>query len=327
MRYIIYGAGAIGCTIGARLHRAGCPVALIARGEQLDALRSGGLTLVTPEGELKPGLQAVACPRELELARDDAVFLAMKSHDTAAALVALGEVSDPETPIICAQNGVENERLALRRFEHVYGMFVWVTAEHLKPGVVRAFARGALGVLDIGRVPHGIDERAARIAQDMQAAGFTSQVDPEIMRWKYAKLLSNLGNAVEALIGPDAAGGELVRRARAEALDCYAAAGVRYVSEAELSQRVADNEDLHPIDDEERRVGSSWQSLARGSRRIETEYLNGEIVLLGRLHGIPTPVNQALTEWAIRMARDAAAPGSANTQEIEATIKQISKQA
>jgi 2-dehydropantoate 2-reductase len=55
---------------------------------------------------------------------------------------------------------------------------------------------------------------------------------------------------------------------------------------------------------------SSWQSLQRGTGTIETDFLNGEIVLLGRLHGIPTPVNAAVQRLANRIAREHLTPGS-----------------
>ena len=59
-----------------------------------------------------------------------------------------------------------------------------------------------------------------------------------------------------------------------------------------------------------RHGGSSWQSLRRGTGTIESDYLNGEVVLLGRLHSVPTPVNELLRRTALRMARDGAEPGS-----------------
>jgi 2-dehydropantoate 2-reductase len=322
-RYVVYGAGAIGGTIGARLHQAGHEVVLIARGRHLKALRGDGLRLQTPDADRQLAIPAVGSPRETEIGHEDVVLLTMKSQDTAAALEELRAVADPDAAVVCAQNGVENERLALRWFAHVYGVFVWISAQHLEPGVVQAFAAGARGVLDLGRAPHGIDRRAHKVASDLQGAGFASRTEVEIMSWKYAKLLSNLGNAVEALLGPDAPGGELVRRARGEALACYAAAGIQCVTEAEVWERVGTNEELRRVNGKERQGGSSWQSLGRGSGGIETDYLNGEIVLLGRIHGVPTPVNHALTQIAGRMASDGAEPGSADPHEIQATIEQL----
>jgi 2-dehydropantoate 2-reductase len=320
MRYVVYGAGAIGGAIGAKLHQAGREVLLIARGQQLEAVRTHGLTLQTPEGEQRSALQAVGSPREIKLTTDDIVLLAMKSQDTARALDELAWAADADVTVVCAQNGVENERMALRRFERVYGMFVYVSAQLLEPAVIQVFSAPTLGVLDLGRVPRGSDERSKAIAADLLASGFASRVDGEIMRWKYGKLLSNLANAVEALLGPYAPGGELVHRAREEALACYSAAGIDYASRDEIAQRAEGHEELRPVDGLTRSGGSSWQSLARQSGGIETAYLNGEIVLLGRLHGIRTPVNRALAELARRATREGVQPGSLTKVEIEEAI-------
>jgi 2-dehydropantoate 2-reductase len=321
---VIYGTGAIGGTIGARLHQAGREVALIARGRQLDALRAHGLALQTPENESRTAIESAASPAEIGIRHDDVMLLAMKSQDTAAAVRELSTVADPGVAVVCAQNGVENERVAARYFARVYGMFVWVAAQYLEPGVVQAYGVApGLGVLDLGRTPRGVDQLGQDISIDLQAAGFSSRLDREIMRWKYGKLVSNLANVVAAVLGPDARGGELVRRARAEALACYEAAGIRHAAMDEIAARVAGHEELRLISGQPRGGGSSWQSLARGSTGIETPYLNGEIVLLGRLHSIPTPVNQALTQIGLRMARGGELPGSADPVELQREIESL----
>ena len=67
---------------------------------------------------------------------------------------------------------------------------------------------------------------------------------------------------------------------------------------------------VRPVNGEFRGGGSSWQSLARGTRSIETDYLNGEIVLLGRIHGVPTPANELMQRVANRLANEGAPPQS-----------------
>ena len=62
--------------------------------------------------------------------------------------------------------------------------------------------------------------------------------------------------------------------------------------------------------------GSSWQSLARGTGTVEADYLNGEIVLLGRLHGVPTPANETARRLVQRAARQRTAPGSMTPEEF-----------
>jgi 2-dehydropantoate 2-reductase len=323
MRYVIYGAGAIGGTIAARLHTTGQDVLLIARGAHLAALQTDGLDFQTPDGAERLRIPALASPREAEIGAEDVVLLSMKTQDTAAALLELRDHADRAAAIVCAQNGVENERLALRLFAHVYGMCVYLPTQHLEPGVVQAFAAPSFGVLDLGCAPDGVDERAQRIAADVAAAGFACEARPDIMRWKYAKLISNVGNAVQALFGPGARGSDIDERARAEARACYAAAAIDFTPADETTARHSLMSPLRPVAGQPHTGGSSWQSLARQAGSIESDYLNGEIVLLGRLHGVPTPVNEALRQTAARMTRDGLAPGSADPAQFEALVTEL----
>jgi 2-dehydropantoate 2-reductase len=70
---------------------------------------------------------------------------------------------------------------------------------------------------------------------------------------------------------------------------------------------------VRPVEDDQT-GSSSWQSLVRGAGSIETDYLNGEIALLGRLHGVPTPLNAAL-QVLIRRAIDERWPAASRTVE------------
>src|ERR1700759_2996364 len=89
MRFVIYGAGAIGGAVGARLHQSGQAVTLIARGAHLEAIRAGGLTFLTPAERVVLTLPAVGDPGNLEWTGDEVVLLATKSQDTLSALTAL----------------------------------------------------------------------------------------------------------------------------------------------------------------------------------------------------------------------------------------------
>ena len=88
-----------------------------------------------------------------------------------------------------------------------------------------------------------------------------------------------------------------------------AAAGIDHVTDAEDKARRGDWLRLAPVGNGRRPGGSTWQSLARGTP-VEVDYLNGEIVLLGRLHGVPAPVNEMLQRAAHEAAAAGAAPGS-----------------
>jgi 2-dehydropantoate 2-reductase len=322
MRFVIYGAGAIGATIGAKLHMVGEEVVLIARGKHLEALQRGGLHFQTPGGGERLAIPAVGSPADLRIDSADVVVLTMKSQDSAAAIALLAAVAPPEVAVVCGQNGVENERIALRSFSEVYGMLVDLPAQHIEPGVVQSWAVPTPGVVDLGRFPAGVDARAEAIAAALDGAGLASCAREDIMRWKYAKLLRNLGNAAQVLFGPDA-DASWGKRARAEAIECYRVAGIEIVSDAEFRERRRAVGTLESVEGKPHAGGSSWQSLERGSTTVETDYLSGEIVLLGRLHGVPTPVNQVLQGIAGRMARNGEPAGSADPARVEEAVRQL----
>ena len=110
------------------------------------------------------------------------------------------------TPVVCLQNGIENERIALRLFANVYGAVVMSPTAHLEPGIVQAYGTQGTGVIDLGRYPSGLDALSEEIANALGASDFSSMARPDIMRFKYAKLLSNLANAVDAICEPGPAG-------------------------------------------------------------------------------------------------------------------------
>jgi 2-dehydropantoate 2-reductase len=324
VRYVVVGAGAVGGTIGGRLSEHGHDVVLVARGEHGEAIRAGGLTLASADGEVVVRAACVSRPDEVGWREGDVVVMATKTQDSAAALSALAAVAPSSTPVVCAQNGVENERLALRSFSRVYGMCVMLPASHLSPGVVEVSSSPVSGILDLGRYPSGVDDVCGQVASDLSASSFSSVAEPLVMRRKYAKLLMNLGNALEAACGPSARGSAFGVAAREEAVACFEAAGIDYASAEEDRERRGSLLTVRPVGGSLRGGGSSWQSLARGTGSIEADYLNGEIVLLGRQWGVPTPVNEVLQSVANRLARSGAAPGSMSLQALESLAGSVS---
>jgi 2-dehydropantoate 2-reductase len=238
MRFVIFGAGAIGGSVAARLAQSGFEVAVIARGAHLAAIRRAGLVFETPEQRTVLELPAAEDPAELGVGADgDVLLLATKSQDTAGGLAALRLAGARDVPIVCLQNGVDNERVALRLFESVYGAVVMLPAAHLEPGIVQAYGARLTGIVDVGRYPEGADELCDAVTAALEASGFSSRSRTDIMRYK-----------------------------------C--------------------------------------------TGTIETDYLNGEVVLVGRLHGVPTPVNAALCELAARQVVKGEGPGRLTADDV-----------
>ncbi|MEP6859095.1 MAG: 2-dehydropantoate 2-reductase N-terminal domain-containing protein [Deltaproteobacteria bacterium] len=316
MRLVILGAGAIGGVVAGYLLRANRDVLVLARGDHLSAIRERGLRVEAPEGAFVARV-AVADPHEpIAWRDDDVVVVAVKTQDVAAALAALRA---PATiPIVCMTNGLEAERIALRHAREVYGACVLMPGSYLVPGTVQVWAAPVPGLFELGRYPDGTD-RADEIAGELIAAGFDVVVRPNVMKWKRGKLLSNLTNGAEAISGPEARKSVLSDRAKAEARACYAAANLSCTTDAEdATRRTALTGGA--IDGAKRPGGSTWQSLARGHSALETDYLNGEIALLGRVHGVATPVNEALQQLAAEAARTRAPAGALPLAELIAKV-------
>jgi 2-dehydropantoate 2-reductase len=319
MRFIVYGAGAVGGVVGGRMFQHGHDVVLVARGEHRRAIAANGLTVEWPEGSATLKIPVVGHASELTVEDGDVVILAVKSQDTDGVLDALAAAAPPSTPIVCLQNGVANEVAALRRFANVHGVTVMAPTWHVEPGVVQSYTPNATAMLDVGRWPHGTDAITDTVAAAFVASGFESIARPDIARWKYTKLLLNLGNPVDALCVRDADAATLVERARREGWEVLAAAGIDHVTEEEDKARRGDVLRIVPIDQRRRPGGSTFQSLARGGS-VEVDYLNGEIVLLGRLHDVPTPVNELLQHATHRAVADGTAPGSIPASDLLATL-------
>jgi 2-dehydropantoate 2-reductase len=330
MRLIIIGAGAVGGTIGARLSQSGHDVVLVARGRHGEAIRSGGLTLHTAEETVTLPVPVVAGPDELDLTEDDVLVCAVKSQDTrdvldAWAHVPVGASGRPAgavLPFVVAQNGVANEVAALRVFARVYPVCVWLPASYLEPGAVHAEGAPCSGFLTVGRLGGPLDDVSGALVAALAASRFLAVEDADVMRWKHGKLLSNLGNGLDAACARGPRTRRLAERLRDEGRAVLTAAGIAFSTPEEEAARRGDAVQVRPAPGTDRGGSSTWQSLARGTGGIEVDYLNGEIGLLGRLHGVPTPVNDAVQQAAHRLVRDGRPPRSFDVAELEAMVEQ-----
>jgi 2-dehydropantoate 2-reductase len=189
-----------------------------------------------------------------------------------------------------------------------------VPAAHIEPGVVESHASRLTGIIDVGRYPSGADGPAEEIAAALRESRFDSCARDDVMRLKYAKLLLNLANAVGATCasGPD--NERLIDAAREEGRTALTAAGIDF--NAPEVEDVTGRWERIGVQTDRRSGSSTWQSLERRTGEVETDYLNGEIALLGRLHGVPTPVNAALCRLAARLARDGAGPQTLAARDV-----------
>jgi len=302
MRVAAFGAGAVGCYYGARLADGGAEVSLIARGRNLEALRSNGLTVVEPEGTRSYRLTTTDDPAEVGPV--DVVLFTVKSYDTVEAAGRLAPLIRDGTAVISLQNGIDNEdRIAeVIGAEHVVGGAAYILGSVTEPGVVNAAGPRSIVIGELS------GERSDRIVA-IQAVGARAGLgvgladDIRVALWeKYVLLVafSAMTGTVRLPIG--AIRDAPAARAMLEALmtEVWAvgrAAGVK------LADGLVAQEMHRLLSQHDGATTSLYHDLVTG-HRMELEALQGAAIRIGREHGIPTPALDAayaiLQPWALR---------------------------
>ncbi|MDQ1280981.1 MAG: 2-dehydropantoate 2-reductase [Thermoproteota archaeon] len=327
MRFIVYGAGGIGSTIGGHLFRSGHNVVLVANPKHVDKIQESGLRLVTSDETFVLNIPAVKDASELKPFRDDdVILLTAKSQHT---LLCLGQLKNAGAsrvlPIFCCQNSMCNEPLATRVFDRIYGAELNIPAIFLEPGEVINPISGNTGFIEVGLYPRGADELASVVSTALKKAGFAGGVNEWVMKAKGAKCLSNLSNAMGAITDGRGNSEEFMKEARREAETVWSAAGIEWEDWSSFNRRIRMSRGITRMPkgyEKQRNLGSSWQSLMRGTGNIEAEELNGDVVKLGRLLGIPTPYNELLWRLAGEMAEKKEKPGKYTTEDLIKMVKQ-----
>jgi len=293
MKIVVYGAGGVGAFYGGLLARAGQDVRFVARGAQLNALRSRGLRI----SSLSLGEIAVPPVPATEHAADagvaDLVLVCVKAHQTQAILEDLAGCVGPQTVLMAFQNGVESDDLLAARFgaEHVLGAVVYVGATLEEPGFVRHVAAGTLV---IGDSMKRAGEQIERVRQVLATTGLPVRVSDDIERQRWHKLAWNASfNAISALTLRSSQ--ELLGNPHSRALllammrEVVAVANARGVSlaETDIEQLVGSTEKAAPI------RTSMLVDRERG-RPLETDALVGVVVRKGKDAGVPTPIAEVL---------------------------------
>jgi 2-dehydropantoate 2-reductase len=289
MRIAVIGAGGVGGSFGAALAKAGGNVTFVARGAHLAAMRSRGLSVLGPRGDvhLDP-VQATDEPAGIGPV--DLVLFCVKLWDVESAGAAIRPLIGPDTAVIPLQNGIDaSERLIpILGRDAVMGGVAQISATVAEPGVIRqtgTFMRLVFGELD-GRP----SARGAAFHALCQNAGFDSLNSNEIVTalWEKFVLLAT-NSSVAALtrlpfgkLRDDPEVFALFERGIAEAAAVGRARGVALPPDLEAKMLKATRNfppEMRP---------SMAVDLLRGNR-LELPWLAGKVVALGRELGVPTP--------------------------------------
>ncbi|HYS00762.1 MAG TPA: 2-dehydropantoate 2-reductase [Candidatus Eisenbacteria bacterium] len=308
MRVTVFGAGAIGSVIGARLHEQGISVTLIGRPAHVEAIKTRGLQLHTAAGLRIVHLNAATSFG----GGPEVVLLSVKSQDVVETCRQITGNFSAAT-IVTMQNGVrcDDEAAGVVGRDRVVGCVLYMSATYLEPGIVEQLPGGRLEVGAPFPESRSRVEAVAELLADVLPTALVS--DLAAARW--AKLMGNLTNVI-----PTATGLSARQAFRHPLLSRLAVAAIREgVRTAQLSgQRLGQSRRARQLrmmtilplalshrlfagglarifPRESTFGGSTQQSFLRGSSS-ELDYLNGEIVRAGRRIDRPTPINAALLE-------------------------------
>jgi 2-dehydropantoate 2-reductase len=325
VRICVFGAGAIGGYLGAKLAAGGAEVSLVVRGPHLEAMRRHGLTLI--EGDARTSIPVRASEDPDEFGVQDYVLVTLKAHSVPGAVPAMQSLLGPETAVIMAVNGVpwwyfyklpgpyDGRRLASVDPgdtqwngigpERVLGCVVYPAAEVEAPGVIRHLEgnRFSLGEPDGSK-----SARAVRLSEALAIAGLKAPVRPRIRDEIWVKLWGNLSfNPISALTGAtlnvicgEGGARDVARAMMVEAQAIAEALGVRFPIDVDRRIDAAAEVGAHKT--------SMLQDLDRG-RPMEIDALVTAVQELGRMLEVPTPTIDTVLALVRLRARTAGCYG------------------
>jgi 2-dehydropantoate 2-reductase len=328
-RIAILGSGANGSAVGADLIAAGFDVTLIEQWPaHVRAIRSGGLTIAMPEGELEVEADPVdLCDVARLRGRFDIVLILMKAYDTRWACQMIEPYVKDDGVVVAVQNGLTTrEVLDVMGPDRTLGSVIEISSMMVDPGRVERHSGPARSYFAVGH-PTGAESRSAEVAEILSHSGQVEVVD-NIEAAKWMKLVSNCTTLAASAIldSPIIAAPDdpemraLMLRAGQEALDLGGDLGFPPLPIFGLDQA--------GLGSPERIVETLLETLLGGfvlptttstilhdwrkGRRSETDDINGVVVARRTAEGIHAPANSAIVDVAHRIERGELEPGPGN---------------
>ncbi len=310
MRFAIYGAGAIGAYLGAKLAAAGEDVSLIARGPHLRAMQERGVRVHSPDGDFEAKPLATDDPREV--GEVDYLVLAVKAHGLTAIAPLLAPLLGDDTAVVPAQNGIpwwyfqrhggpwEGTRLesadpggviaAHVSAERIIGCVVYPAAAIVEPGVIEHTEGDRFS---IGELDGSTSDRCRALSAAIRRTGLRAPIRSNIREEIWVKLLGNSAfNPVSALtraslseIAADPDARALVRAMMEEIYGVAAELGIDIPVSIEARIAGAEGVGAHK---------TSMLQDVEAAKPLEVDGLVGTVLELGEMLGRPMPYTSAV---------------------------------
>lgn len=324
MKITVFGAGAIGGYIAAKLAESGHDISVVARGAHLAAIRARGLVLDN-RGETR-AIPVRATDRAEQLGPQDLVILTLKAHAMTAAAPAIASLLGPKTILLPAQNGVpwwftyraggmlDGKRIAAvdpdgslgARLDpaRVIGCVVYMAVAVPEPGLVRRFGGN---MLILGEPDGASTPRLKLLAETLAAAGIKIETTPRIRDALWMKLWGNIAfNPVSVLTGAT-----MGRMAEDPGVRAVLRAAMREMQAVAERLGARFDKDVEARIDEGRYVGAFKTSMLQdfeAGRPVEIDALVTAVVELGGQVAVATPMLDAIAA----LTRLRATPGTAS---------------
>lgn len=296
MRIAMMGTGGVGGYFGARLAHAGHDVTFVSRGRHLEALRSKGLQVRSPLGDLHLP-DPVLTDDPAQIGPVDLIVLAVKLWDTEQAAASLAPMLTERAAVVSFQNGVMKDEVLGRVVgaDRVLGGVCYIAATIAEPGVIEH--SGSLQKLVIGEFDGRLSPRLAALRDACVDGGIDVEVSEQIEQTTWEKFvflvgLSGTTSLTRTTIGPirdHPRSRAFLRDTMDEVVRVARAQGVA------LPTDYADDR-LAFVDTVPAAMTSSMhRDLDRG-HRLEVGWLSGDVVARGTDYGVPTPANRAIAD-------------------------------
>lgn len=324
MNIVVLGAGAVGSVLGGLFALQKHDVLLVCRKPHADTIgENGGIRLRSATGDYFAALRAATGLEAGDLPAGACVFITAKSYDTGACVDQLAAVAPADIPVVCMQNGMNNEETAAQKFENVYGGICRMTCSMIQAG--QASFRG-FGRIVIGRHPKGADAFAKTLAAAFDETGCQACVSRNIVADRWLKLAHNTQSAFHAIIDPRDHEANEFFELKAGILE----ETMKVLKAHKIRPKSCDGKDMN-VDEmivdlrkpraAIRRSGmkvrnSTWQNLYMKRDHIENGYFHGPIIELGHQAEIPVPYNEVALEMVEKCHREKLGPGALRLTDI-----------
>jgi 2-dehydropantoate 2-reductase len=311
MKIAVIGAGAVGSVIGGLLSKAGEDVTLIGRKPHVNAINQNGLVLEGPSGKM---VIRVKSADNLDF-KPDLALLTVKTQDVESS-VRKAQLLLSGAPVVTTQNGVQSDDIVAGVLgkENIISSVVIYNCEFLEPGKALYSKLLSKTALLIGE-PFGVKGNRLQSLLTLLNKALPTDISEDIRGAHWTKLLWNLLTAVPAVTGLSYQEGnhypqirelniklmkeglEVIRLAgiKAAPVPSFALSLIETMAKMPLSESSSMMKNIIESGGEQHTLGSILQSIKRG-KSTEVDYMNGEIVNLGKKNGIPTPVNSLMVK-------------------------------